>query len=113
MTNKEIYKMTAISSIIVRESRAQIHKDINHKYNIYIPYLGEYINVYTCVCCQDTFITYPANISEPDTGVTINDVPTEVLKHWLDDIQRAYTKHDCYKILIHTLQDLIKKNIIN
>ena len=97
--------------IITRETRApKIHNDILHKYNIYIPCdKNMYVNIYTCMCCTKTFTEYQSKIDEPDTGVTINNIPIETLKHWYTDLQNKHFTIKHYDLIMHTLETLIEQ----
>lgn len=99
--------------MIVRKSRGWHKQDGLHDYNIYIPYKENgkkyYANIYTCMCCRDTFINFYANVSEPSTGLTIKDVPVHLLEHWLKGITR-YQQNEKFELIKTTLETLIKKN---
>lgn len=69
------------NEIIVRKTRLN-HPDDLHKYNIYIPYQDKYINVFTCMCCKKVFTELTSVIDEPDEGLTLKDIPKELLQHW-------------------------------
>lgn len=97
--------------IKVRKTRGYQKQDGLHDYNIYIPYekngKKHYANIYTCMCCTDTFIKFNAKVSERNTGLKIKDVPLHLLEHWLKGIKH-YKQFELYKLIKTTLETLIK-----
>lgn len=87
--------------IIVRETQIP-NPDKLHHYNIYIPTTNKrfkYYNIYTCICCKDVFIRPTNKLDEPDTGITIDDVPNVIIKHWYTQVKDIWHNNDIADIL--------------
>lgn len=96
--------------IIVRETRIP-NPDKLHRYNIYIPTTNghfKYYNIYTCMCCKRVFIQPKNELDEPDTNITINDVPNNTIKHWYTQVKDIWHNNDIAKVL----EKVIKKEKI-
>lgn len=95
--------------LIVRETH---FPDYLHHFNVYIPYHDtEFINIYTCMCCDEMFIHHCNKIDEPDTNVGINEISIHCLKHWFEWFKRKYKEYKnkpWYKLIYNELENAIK-----
>lgn len=99
-----------MDNIIVRETRLP-RPDSLHKYNIYIPYPKGYINVYTCMHCDDAIARFVEHIEEPDTNVSIENIPLATLKHWRKVLVNVNQKF--YKVAYAHLQQYLDGKFSN
>ena len=109
-------------TIIVREThyydKSQFEQDDEfHKYNIYIPITkDQYLNIYTCMCCNATFTRITKEIEEDrdiksrftDTYPTVSDISMPTIKNWikgLNELVKTQEIENAIEILTKIIED--------
>ena len=109
-------------TIIVRETyyydKSRFEKDDEfHKYNIYIPITkDQYLNIYTCMCCNATFTRITKGIEEDndkksrfsDTYPTVSDISIPTIENWikgLNELVKTQEIENAIEMLTKILDD--------